>query len=434
MADHLADTGMIELALAALRSPTAGPGADAIGEIRRRWDAATVHQDLAWSVAVDGHVDYSVAHPDFDPMVIERARCLLGAFTLVFELWELQRAGVEPDALYLDPDATTRLSTLLTRDLHPRGGTDLALVLDRHGRYTARTDPRRTARRYLAHWAQLALFAHPADLYDHQYRLTGLLHPDFLEHQHVLCSHALARLHGPWSPDAVLSGPSPAKPYWLPRPTTAPRSDEPLLGLDIALGRPGDRVTTDEVRISQAVAEAEVAAEIHRLGDAPNRMLSTLVPAPHQDPGGLSLHLRLTAEFLAAALGVTRLAADHVLRIDGRTVAAHDEERVLMQHAVAAADDTGTSLPTTVLTAAGLYFAFHLDPELDRVLGQVDAVGIAHHVEHVEDVRDMLALLRRPDAPSVIAAMWLLGTPDRQDHATRMSTAWWPPRHTPRHR
>ncbi|ONI92808.1 hypothetical protein ALI22I_01925 [Saccharothrix sp. ALI-22-I] len=336
-----AATPLPELVIASLTS--GHHDTTATREIRQRRHRAALHR----STRPPWHGQTYDPDSRLDP-VMEDARCLLGVYTVVGELWVLQQADVHPAALYTDLGAPPRVVEILHRELRRTPGR-----FADDGTIEGEPDPLAEGARDLAHWVQLAVFADIDTLHAEHARPAGSLPDPRLEQLHTLCSRALAELRGPWSPDARLAAPEIGKTYWEPHRPASPKA---IAGLGIALGLPGGIVTHDHVRHSRDQVDAEIARLSATRLPPPRALDAARFPGP--DRQHVAARLRPTAEFLADALGVVRLAADHTARIDGRPVAPAAYARIVDWHVVAAAHTSLDVLPATRISISGLRIGF----------------------------------------------------------------------------
>jgi hypothetical protein len=93
------------------------------------------------------------------------------------------------------------------------------------------------------------LFGSGESLVQDQRRLAGQMLPEIFEGRFRLCREYLGQLHGPWSLDAVI-GQQVGKAYHRP---LDPLDNQLRLGLDVALGRPGDIIISGRYLRHEAV-------------------------------------------------------------------------------------------------------------------------------------------------------------------------------------
>lgn len=433
MIDHPATAAAIELVTASLARDHPDRAA-AAAELRRRWELARRAGDL-WHTAVeqagDGftRLDPAAAQQaaldaGYDPADLEPARAYLAALTLIYELWVLQEAGVEPENLY----ATTENVRLVREVLH-REATRHEAHLTAGTAYDL-PDPLGAGAHYLARAVDLALFAAPEQLHEQLLRWAGDLHEDVLPELRQLCADALAGLQGPWALDRALANPGFGKHHHRPhQPVTTPF----VTGFDVALGRPGLSAadTAAELTAARRTVETELATEIARLTGTTGPRDGLLAARP--DAGTLA-HAATTyvTGFFTAALTVTRIAGDDVMRVDGRPVPDDMRAYVLDEHRQAASwQETNAggrnvavqpALPSTTITVAGLAVRFRPDTttgallrELQAtgtmparavrartVVAEIDATGMRAHFD-TDRIHGVLDVLGRPDAVTHIA-------------------------------
>ncbi|ONI92807.1 hypothetical protein ALI22I_01920 [Saccharothrix sp. ALI-22-I] len=384
MIDDPSTAAAIELVLASLTRDHPDRAAGA-AELRRRWERAehaSELRDTAVERAGDGftRLDPATAQraasaAGYDPADLEPARAYLGALTLIYERWVLQEAEVEPENLYATPEHTARVHDVLHREAtrhetHLENGAPVP-------------DPLGAGAWYLSRAVELALFAAPDQLHDQLLRWAGSLHEDSLREQRLLCSEALPRLHGPWALEHALAGPGLGKDYHRPHQSTG---TPVVTGFDIALGRPGLPAADAEAELATArqAVRAELAAEIARLTGT--TALQDGSTAAQPEAGSLADTAgNHVAGFFTAALAVTRIAADDLMRVDGRPVPGDMRGHVLSEHYAAgpwhemitSKPDVAVqrALPSTTITVAGLTIDFRPDANARVEMHELNAAG-----------------------------------------------------------
>jgi hypothetical protein len=303
----------------------------------------------------------------------------------------LQEANIEPDRLWTGPDAIRAVYAVIAREANR---SDAHPTLD--GQVVGEEDPLGRGAQHLSYWVDLALFGDEHILVEDQYRLAGDIREDTLQHQFDLCCQALADLRGPWSIQQALPA-GVGKTYHLAQ---KPTPSDQIPGLAVALGRGGHTITLADIQAAQRAADAAITAEVGRLdGTAP------YVPTPDVDPAlvprsrliTLAAGLQEFEQFLTAALGVRSLAADRVVRVDGRPV--------LREHVpwlLGAFQEAGGGWRfKSPITFAGLQITFTRDPDT-RPVAMVNCAGTVKRYTP-DALGEMLAIIDTPDALARLA-------------------------------
>ncbi|MFJ5984475.1 hypothetical protein [Lentzea sp. NPDC092896] len=358
-------------------------------EVQRRWDTAVQYRNAELQVLFPPGRTWHSQSPTPDDVpyhlaAIDDARQLLSVMTLVHELAILQRAGVHPAELFIQPDGPGRVFEELNaeHDLSHTGPSNDPLETD--------------AAQLFARWVERSLFGASAQVLRDHREAAGFMHPDGLQWCIELTRRACARLEGPWTLESFLTNPV-GSGYYLPQ-TTSPRS--PYEGTAVALGRQGAPLGKAEIDASRAQADADLAAEINRvIAEDPPKDLPELRDMPQDKLAGMHAEMRSVADLLAAALCVRRLAEDHGVRLDGRLVAPGGRGWVL-DHLISRARFAMAEVGT--LTLAGTQVTFARD---DRgVVATVDAAGIRKEFAS-DSLRDILAVLEFPGTLTTVAKM-----------------------------
>lgn len=398
---------------------------DLIAEVQRRWDAASEQRTLMWRPPweVDKADDL---RPQVDIAAVEQARLYLAAQTLIYERWVLQEADIEPAALWTGPDAVRAVYAVITREANRQDAH-----LTPEGLVIGEEDPVGLGARHLSYWVDLALFGDANVLIEDQYRLAGDMREDTLQQQFELCCEALADLDGPWSIQQALAG-QVGKTYYQPQ---TPGPSDQIPGLDVALGRQGQVITVADIQAARHVADTAITAEVQHLDNA-----GPYAPSPDVDPEfvprsqlvSLAAGLREFDQFLTAALGMRSLAADRVVRIDGRPVPRDQVPWLLgaFQEAAGGWRFNGS------ITFAGLQITFTRDPNF-RPVATVDCAGTVQRYDP-DRLAEVLAFIDAPDAPARLAKVRqavhhldaALTTPDHPSRARNTHHLLDRPRHT----
>lgn len=373
-------------------------------EVQRRWAGAAAQKALA--IQGFGQPNWQGPSPDVDRSLIEQARQYLAMQTLIYELWVFQEAGVEPNALWADPDAATRVFRVIERE-HARASAHLGP----NGELLDLPDPYGAGAKNLARWVDLAVFGDEQYLIEDQYRLAGSMDGDLLAQHVELCAQALAELGGPWSLDAFLTDPV-GREYYRAQPAM-PRDG--LAGLDVALGRRGQAITTDEVAAIVMDTDMAIDAQArsvasHGVGESPPEIDPSKVPREHLI--GVLGELRQLDQFLSEALAVRQLAADTIARVDGRPVPRDMLPRVMGWHREAAGRFP-PRLPGPI-TVAGIQVTFAKDPVFETAA----IANVAGRTKKfaMDNLGGLLTILDQPAEDALTAIAKIRVHIDRLDH------------------
>lgn len=364
----------------------------AAGEVQRRWNAAAEVQGQAWTAFHPPGWSHRGAEPappepvdiPYNHAAIDDARQLLSGMTLINELWILQRAGVAPADLFLERDGPARVYEVLNAeyDLEQTEPGDDQLLVE--------------GAEYLARCVERTLFGESARILADHLRLAGNMRSDLLQECVELTMLAHAELDSAWTLQSFLADPA-GSGYYLPQPA-GPRN--PYEQIAIALGRQGNPPTRADIDASHAETRAELGAEVGRvIRDDPPKKAPELHGMPHAKLVSMHAEMDDFANFLQAALGLRRLAEDHVVRLDGRAVAPDMRGWVL---------ETLTNrarlpdLEVGTLTLAGAQVTFTVDRR--GVVAQADVAGTRKEFA-TDNLRAVLAVLESPDALTTIAKM-----------------------------
>ncbi|MFL6118868.1 hypothetical protein, partial [Actinophytocola sp.] len=320
---------MPDLAVALLREPDPSHAPEVLDEINRRWAAAGRAQGRAMrSVLAEMTGTGEPPAPASDDLAaVEDARQFLATQTLIHELWVLQQAGVAPADLYASVDTLRRVHRILNRETaraDPEFGPD--------GEVLRQPDELDDAAVHLAYWSRLALFGRGDQLIADQLRLAGAMDQELTLNRYVLTRDALADLRGPWSLEEHLANPV-GKQYLAPQPPWP--EIQPLTSLEVALGRPHQPLAPGELAQAGADFDAALRDERERVArEDPPTTLDLLAPS-HRDPAYRQRVLETTqglADFFGTALELATLAADRVVRVDGRPVSRENVPWIMGLH------------------------------------------------------------------------------------------------------
>jgi hypothetical protein len=363
-------------------------------EVLRRWNAAGEQHALSRQAFGD-ETRSEQFREGYQPELVEEARQFLGVQTLIHERWVLQEAGVEPALLFCDPASTEQVWTILGRE---QDRAELERGPD--GELLADADPGARAIDHLTYWSTLALFGSGESLVQDQRRLAGQMMEEIVEGRFRLCRQYLAQLHGSWSLDAVIAQ-QVGKAYHGP---LDPLDNELRLGLDVALGRPGDTVTDEQVYAAYGQTKQLLAAEMARVArEDPPEPIGDLGPNYRTLAQRQSLHetMQGMADFLTLAVSVASLAADRVVRVDGRPVPRENVPAVLAAHRDSVQRLVGYH---GTLSVAGLRITFENDPTGGPV-AIVDAAGAKRRFQPDDSLAQILAVTTEPRPLPYVAKM-----------------------------
>jgi hypothetical protein len=387
---------MPDLTVELLRGPDASHAVEVLEEINRRWALAGRQQGLAMSsMLAEIHGTEEPPPPADDPAAVEDARQFLATQTLIHELWVLQEADVAPADLYASVDTLRRVHRILNREIaraDPEVGPDGEVI--RH------PDEFDDAAAHLAYWSRLALFGRGDQLIAHQLRLAGAMDEDLAQNRYLLIQDALAELRGPWSLEEHLADPV-GKQYLEPQP---PWPELQLLtSLEVALGRPNQPLAPGELAEAGTNFDAALRAERDRVArDDPPTTLGGLEPS-HGEPDYRQRLLEKTrdlADFFSTALELATLAADRVVRVDGRPVSRENVPWIMGLHQDGVRQFNGHA---GVISFAGLRITFRPEKSLGAI-AVVDAAGIQKELIP-ETLAATLALLDSPQGLTQLAKL-----------------------------
>lgn len=400
---------MPDLAVALLRGPDPSHAPEVLDEINRRWVAAGRQQALTFRSALAEMTHAAAPQPSSsdDPAAVEDARQFLATQTLIHELWVLQEAGVIPADLYASVDTIRRVRRVLNREIaraDPAFGPDGEVVREPDGLDDAAA--------HLAYWSSLALFGRGDQLVAGQLRLAGVMDPDLTQNRYLLTRDALAELAGPWSLEEHLVDPV-GKQYLEPQPLWP--QTQLLTSLEVALGRPDQPVTTAELAQAGTDFHATLWAERDYVArDDPPTTLGGLDPT-HSDPGYRQRLLEKTrdlTEVFSTALELATLAADRVVRVDGRPVPRENVAWILGLHQDGVHQLNGHA---GVISFAGLRITFRPEKTIGAV-AVVDAAGVQKELLP-ETLAATLAVLDDPHGITYLAKL-MVGLELADEHAT----------------
>ncbi|MFJ8966726.1 hypothetical protein ACIRG5_45755 [Lentzea sp. NPDC102401] len=354
----------------------------AAAEVQRRWNAAAGFRESTWSSS-DSRQSTPSEWP-FDLAAVDDARQYLSVLTLVNELSVLQRADVHPAEVFLRNDGPVRIYDVLNADDN-RGHSEWA-----------DDEPQPEGAELLSRWSERTLFGEHARVLDEHLRLAGWMRHDLLQECTEHAVLAAAQLEGPWTLESFLAEHTGTH-HHLPL-TAGPQ--DPCAAIAIALGRPGNPPTRAMINASHVQTGAELAGETDRITrEDPPLDLPEVREWSADRLRSSHAEMQSFVEFLTAALGVHRLAEDHVVRLNGRAVSPSLRGWVL-HHLISRVRFPEWEVGT--LTLAGAQITFKADH--DGAIATVDAAGTRKEF-FTDSLPAVLVALESPNALTHLAKM-----------------------------